>query len=158
MTSPQPGANLAAAVILAAAAIGIVTLSLIASTEQTGRTAVPYNYDPADHAAGSVVVVATRATEGFAVLGFIVRRPEYHIDVSFTLPEECADHIEGDATWPIPDPSCAGPAGIAGSVGGIGRSAAGETIVAVAIETSESCYVTMEPGMTWPRYDAGCAS
>ena len=145
----------AAIVIVTIAAILALAGSLLPTREET-RTDQSIDYRAADYPTGTAVVTSMRAREGFTLFWIDFRKPEQHVDVMFELPGECWERIQNEPNWPIPDPGCAGPAGLAGTISGSGRTAEGNSLAAVSIEVSPECFTAVTPGMAWPPPVAAC--
>ena len=145
----------AAIVIVTIAAILALAGSLIPTRAET-RTDQSIDYRSDDYPAGTAVVTSMREREGFTLFWIDFREPEHRVAVSFELPGECWDLLQNELDWPISDPGCAGPAGLAGTISGSGRTADGNSLASVSVEVSPECYAVATPGMIWPPPVAAC--
>jgi hypothetical protein len=143
-------------VILVIAAILAIIGALLPGTTETQQIET-YDFNPDDHPAGTAKVVSRTSRDGLTIFGIDFRQPEYHLDVTFTVPASCQTRVETGGTWPIADLACAGPDHLVGTIGGTGRTALGDAIVSVRVDVAEDCYTAVRLGMDWPPPVPACS-
>lgn len=140
-------ASAAAVALVAIAAVAALSLGLVGARSETQEMA-GHDFAAEDHPVGVGVVIAKAQRGGLDVFGVTIRRPVQYLRVAFTLPGMC--DLSGVEQWPIADPDCEGPTGLAGSLAGSGRSATGQLIVVVEQQIKADCYEGVKLGMIWP--------
>jgi hypothetical protein len=146
------GTGGAAALVL----IGLgLTAVLLGSSSTTVGTSGEGPIEPPDD--GSAVVVSTRSSGGFSLLGIDVAAPDHSVTVRFLSAPECAPLLNIGSPWPLRTPDCPGPSGVIGEVTGFGLTSGGDAVVDVEIDVSTACHEATEPGSVWPG-DAACGA
>jgi hypothetical protein len=135
------------------AAIGLVVLALRGGT----ATIVVDDHPPVDPPAdGSAAIVTLRAPGGLAPLGIRLIDPTHAVEVQFLAGPGCSQLLTSGEAWPTDVPQCATGVDVTGTIGGLGTTASGQSIVGVTFPVSRSCYEQLEVGMAWPTGYAEC--
>lgn len=143
---------------------GIVALVLLMAALvfyglRPGRTEVTYDAGPGVVPAedGSPTVAFLTESGGFELLGLRFADSTHVVEVQFTTAPGCSDLLTAGGPWPVPYPECAASVEIAGTVGGLGITESGRSLVGVRIEVAGACYEALRPGMAWPTSFPECA-
>lgn len=99
---------------------------------------------------GSAVVASLRESGGFSLLGLRFADSTHYVEVQFTTEPGCSDLIAGDDPWPTPYPQCSTPVEMVGTVGGLGVTMSGRSLVGVQITIPRECHELLAVGMAWP--------
>ena len=99
---------------------------------------------------GSAVVAFLRESGGFSLLGLRFADSTHYVEVLFTTEPGCSDLVAADDPWPTPYPQCSTPVEMLGTVGGLGVTTSGRSLVGVQITVPSVCYQLLTAGMAWP--------
>ncbi len=147
-----------AVAMLALGALGLVALVALALGLAGGSTTREGSlFQPADPELGAAVS-GLFAEEGWTLLGIRLRSAKYRVQVRFTVPPDCLDHLVDGARWPLDDAACRSEVAIDGIVAGTGRTATGATIVNIEQKITRECYEALRPlrAAPWPVSVAVC--
>ena len=149
--------TVATVTILAVGALLLGIMALIGNSEEISYPDT-FEFRPADHDSGAVVVTSKRVNDGMKLVGIVFRDPEYLVSVAFAVPgDECFFAIADQEGWPVSAAECAGPEAVHGALSATGTTAEGDTYVGVTIMVGEECYRAVELGMEWPPSSPSCA-
>lgn len=140
--------------VLALLALGALLLALRPATTVVTVDDAPQVQPPAD---GTAVVAVLRAPGGLAPFGIRIIDPTHTIEVRFLTGPGCAALLTPGDPWPTPHPECAAQAEVAGTVGSLGITDTGGSLVGVTFTLPGGCYERLEPGMPWPPGVPECA-
>ena len=152
--------NKAPIATVAILAVGALLLGIIALIGNSVEIGYPDTFDfrPADHDPGTVVVTSKKVNDGMKLLGIVFRDPEYLVSVAFAVPGDgCFFALDDQEGWPVLTAECAGPEAVHGTLSGTGTTAEGDTYVGVTMMVGEECYPAVELGMEWPPSSPSCA-
>ena len=141
-------------------AVGALLLGITALISNSEEISYPdtFEFRPADHDSGAVVVTSKRVNDGMKLVGIVFRDPEYLVSVAFAVPGDgCFFALDDQEAWPVLAAECAGPEAVLGTLSGRGTTAEGDTYVGVTMMVGEECYRTVELGMDWPPSSPSCA-
>lgn len=139
--------------VLALLVVGAAVLALRPGTTEVTVDDSPPVEPPAD---GTAVIAALRAPGGLALLGIQIIDPTHTIEVAFLTGPGCSALLTPGDAWPTPHPECGSDVDVAGTVGSLGVTAAGKSLVGVTFTLSGSCYDLLERGMAWPPHLPEC--
>lgn len=146
----------ATVIIIAVGGILLVVAALIGNSKEISYPDT-FEFRPADHAPGTVVVTSKRINAGMKLGGIVFRDPEYLLSVAFAVPgDECFFALADQEGWPVPAGACAGPESVYGALSGRGTTAEGDTYVGVTMTVGEECYHATELGTEWPPTSPSC--
>ncbi len=146
-------ARVGGSVALVMAVIGVVILVLRGGT----TTVVVDDHPPVDPPAdGSAVIGILRASGGLAPLGIRLIDPTHTVEVQFLTGPGCSERLTPGQAWPTDVPECATGVSLTGTVGGLGTTISGQSLVGVTFSVSRGCYGRLEVGMPWPTTYPEC--
>jgi hypothetical protein len=141
---------------------GIVVIAVIALVFGLGgvtSTSGPARLQPpATPPATGALVSGLIVDEGLSILGVRLRPAVYRVQVEFLVAGECLSRLDFGVNWPVDDPACSSDVPIDGTIGGLGNTAFGRTIVVVEREISEACFdaIDASSGGPWPPPGEDC--
>lgn len=152
MSREAAGALVTGAVGLVVVAALAVGLAGVRETTEVSDIRAP---DPAAGAA----VSGLRTDSGLSLLGIRLRPAKYYALVQFTVGPDCLRVLDDGASWPLEQEACRSDVEIDGVVAGSGRTASGETIVAVERKIARECYEALLrlDAPPWPVPNEACA-
>lgn len=152
---PTSGAGILAAVVVAVLALAFFGLR---PQRVVTEPAAEYPYDPATEGDLGPVVVSTRSSGGFRLLGFQLGHQQHTVSVRFVAPPGCSQQLATGQSWPVANPACTTPYTVTGTIGGLGTTADGRSLIGLDIDVSRECSATVELGTVWPPTTGACAA
>ena len=142
-------------VVLVFVVVAALALSLRPTTRETVVLPPVAFPDPGEMPAAAVVV-ALRESTGFSLFGYAIGDVTRRVTVQFYAPAGCDERLATGDRWPTPFAECTGRVSSEGTISGRGIAATGESIVAVDVDVSESCFASISHGDPWPPVGEAC--
>jgi len=149
----QGGTRPTTIILVALLAVGVGIMALRPGSVEVSVDDVPPVTPPAD---GTAVVADSRGPGGLNLFGIQIIDPTHTVDVVFLTGPGCSALLLSGDPWPAPYPSCASDVDVSGSVGGLGVTEDGRSLVGVTVTVSRACFERVERGMVWPPDLAEC--
>lgn len=133
-------------------ALIVLAFGLVFFALRAGTTTITYDDSPpvSIPTTGVPVVASLREAGGFSLLGVHFGSRKHFVEVQFMTQPGCSALLTPGDPWPPPYPECTSTVSLTGTVGGLGVTADGRSLVGVQMTVSRACFEQLERGMTWP--------
>ncbi len=106
---------------------------------------------------GVALVAGLRESGGWSLFGVDITKSKSSVEVRFLTEPGCSGLLRSGDPWPTSFPQCSTPITVVGTVGGLGVTPSGDSMVGVEFEVPRACFDRLERGMAWPNPDRACS-